>query len=241
MSRELSDQVAIVTGAARGLGARVAEALAGQGMRVALLDVRGAEVEEQALRMRETSGPEVLPLQVDLADEGQVMEAVGRVSRQWGRIDVLVSNAGVREVAPVWDMPVQVWDRVQNSNLRGQFFCTREVLKQDLLERGEGALIFISSLAGVRSVPGGSAYCASKWGVRGFAASVAQDLKSTRIRVTTILPGMILTPMARESEVWDLGLKWLDAGVVADAIVFCLKQDSDTIVPEVIVQHRAQL
>jgi len=240
MSSQLEGKVAIVTGAARGLGAELVKMLLAEGMRVAMLDMRSSDLEQQAGELT-TAGGEVLPLVVDLADERQVIVAVERVRENWGRIDTLISNAGIRVVAPVWEMSVQDWDRVQDANLRGQFFCTREVLKQGMLEQGEGALVFISSMAGIRSVPGGCAYSSSKWGVRGFAASVAQDLKSTRICVTTILPGMVLTPMARESEVWDLGLQWLDPSVVADTVLFSLQQDPDTVVPEVIVQHRAQL
>lgn len=239
-SRPLKGKVAIVTGAARGLGAELAKVLSAEGMRVAMLDVLSSDLEWQAGELS-TVGGEVLPLVVDLADESQVAIAVGRVRENWGRVDALISNAGIRVVAPVWEMSVQDWDRVQDSNLRGQFFCTREVLKQGMLEQGEGALVFISSMAGIRSVPGGCAYSSSKWGVRGFAASVAQDLKSTRICVTTILPGMVLTPMARESEVWDLGLQWLDPSVVANTVLFSLQQDPDTVIPEVIVKHRAQL
>jgi NAD(P)-dependent dehydrogenase (short-subunit alcohol dehydrogenase family) len=240
MGGKLKNKVAIITGAARGLGAELAKVLLSEGMRVAILDVRSSDLERQAAKLA-TVGGEVLPVKVDLADEGQVVGAVAQVLGTWGRIDALISNAGIRVVAPVWEMSVQDWDRVQDSNLRGQFFCTREVLKQGMLEQGEGALVFISSMAGIRSVPGGCAYSSSKWGVRGFAASVAQDLKSTRICVTTILPGMVLTPMARESEVWDLGLQWLDPNVIADAVLFSLKQDPDTVVPEIIVKHRAQL
>jgi len=240
MGGKLKSKVAIITGAARGLGAELAKVLLSEGMRVAILDVRSSDLERQAAKLA-TVGGEVLPVKVDLADEGQVVGAVAQVLGTWGRIDALISNAGIRVVAPVWEMSVQDWDRVQDSNLRGQFFCTREVLKQGMLEQGEGALVFISSMAGIRSVPGGCAYSSSKWGVRGFAASVAQDLKSTRICVTTILPGMVLTPMARESEVWDLGLQWLDPNVIADAVLFSLKQDPDTVVPEIIVKHRAQL
>ena len=213
MGGKLKNKVAIITGAARGLGAELAKVLLSEGMRVAILDVRSSDLERQAAKLA-TVGGEVLPVKVDLADEGQVVGAVAQVLGTWGRIDALISNAGIRVVAPVWEMSVQDWDRVQDSNLRGQFFCTREVLKQGMLEQGEGALVFISSMAGIRSVPGGCAYSSSKWGVRGFAASVAQDLKSTRICVTTILPGMVLTPMARESEVWDLGLQWLDPNVL---------------------------
>jgi short-subunit dehydrogenase len=115
------------------------------------------------------------------------------------------------------------------------------VLRQSMLERGEGTIVFVSSGSGKKGEEDSSAYCASKWGVLGFAESVAKDLKKTRIRVTSITPGMILTPMAQESEAWHLGLDWLDPAHVSRAIVFCIQQDPDTVIPEFRVFHRAQL
>ena len=101
--------------------------------------------------------------------------------------------------------------------------------------------MFVSSLAGKRGLEGACAYSSSKWGVIGFAESVAKDLKATRIRVSTIAPGRIETPMARESEAWALGLEWLDPVHVARTIVFVIAQDANTILPELLVHHRAQL
>jgi 3-oxoacyl-[acyl-carrier protein] reductase len=110
-----------------------------------------------------------------------------------------------------------------------------------MLDRNDGTLIFVSSGSGKKGEEDSSAYCASKWGIIGFAESVAKDLKKTRIRVTSITPGMIETPMARESEAWPLGLDWLDPAYVSQAIVFCVKQDPNTILPELRVYHRAQI
>ena len=154
---------------------------------------------------------------------------------------MLVNNAGVRRIAPVWDTSVEMWDAIHDANLKGHFLCTREVLNRSMRERNNGVIVFISSGSGKKGEEDSSAYCASKWGVIGFAESVAKDLKKTRIRITTITPGMILTPMARESEVWDLGLDWLDPVAVAQGVVFCVKQDADTIIPELRIYHRAQL
>ena len=163
------------------------------------------------------------------------------VIRRWGRLDVLVNNAGIRQVAPVWETSTAMWDRIHDANLKGHFLCTREALSQYMLTHGEGVIIFISSGSGKKGEEDSSAYCASKWGIIGFAESVAKDLKKTRIRVTTLTPGMILTPMAKESEVWHLGLDWLDPDPVSQAVVFCIKQDSNTIIPELRIYHRAQV
>jgi len=110
-----------------------------------------------------------------------------------------------------------------------------------MLKTGIGTLIFVSSGSGKKGEETSSAYCASKWGIIGFAESVAKDLKNTRIRVTTITPGMIETPMAHESEEWKLGLQWLDPEHVAQGIIYCIKQDPNTIIPELRIYHRGQV
>ncbi len=240
-NRSLKDKVAIVTGAARGLGLLIAEDLAQEGMRVAGLDVLAQDLCENMKEISQKCGVETLAFTADIGDEKAVADMTAQVLRRWGRIDVLINNAGIRRVAPVWETSSEMWDRIHNSNLKGHFLCTREVLAQDMLKRGDGTIIFISSGSGKKGEENSSAYCASKWGILGFSESVAKDLKNTRIRVTALTPGMILTPMAKESEVWHLGLDWLDPKHVSQAVLFCVKQDSDTIIPELRIYHRAQI
>lgn len=241
MGQDLKGKVALVTGAARGLGLLVCRDFARAGMRVAGLDMRDKLLAEEMQKLRREASAETLALTADLADEAAVVAAVRKTVETFGRIDVLVNNAGIRQIAPVWKTDTAMWDRIHSANLRGQFLCTREVLNQSMLALGEGTLIYVSSGSGKKGEEDSSAYCASKWGVIGFAESVAKDLKKTRIRVTVITPGMIETPMAVESEAWDLGLDWLNPQYVSDAIVFCVNQDPNTILPELRVYHRAQI
>jgi NAD(P)-dependent dehydrogenase (short-subunit alcohol dehydrogenase family) len=241
MPTDLKGKTAIVTGAARGLGLVIAEDLAREGMRVAGIDIKGEEVCQAMTDMGTRFGVDTLAFPADVGDEVAITRCVAEIRRRWGAIDVLVNNAGIRQIAPVWETSTALWDRVHNANLKGPFLCTREVLKQDMRERGEGVIIFISSGSGKKGEEDSSAYCASKWGLLGFSESVAKDLKNTRIRVTALTPGMILTPMAKESEVWHLGLDWLDPGPVSQAVVFCVKQHPDTIIPELRIYHRAQV
>lgn len=148
---------------------------------------------------------------------------------------------GIRQVAPIYETTVSVWDDIQSANLKGQFLCTREVLRQGMLDRNEGVIIFVSSDAGKKGGKGSSAYCASKFGVTGFAESVAKDLKDTKIRTSTIMPGMVWTPMAEESEYADRDVDWLESRVVGNAILFCIKQDANTVIPELQIYHRSQI
>jgi NAD(P)-dependent dehydrogenase (short-subunit alcohol dehydrogenase family) len=238
---DLRGKTAIITGAARGLGLVMAESLAREGMRIAGVDVKSDELADAMKSVERKYGVETLAFSGDIGEERTVKGFVAETVRQWGRIDVLVNNAGIRKIAPVWDTTVDMWDEIHNANLKGHFLCTREVLRQAMRLQNDGVIIFISSGSGKKGEEDSSAYCASKWGVIGFAESVAKDLKKSRIRTTTITPGMILTPMARESEAWDLGLDWLDPSAVSEAVVFCVKQDADTIIPELRIYHRAQV
>lgn len=237
----LKGQTALITGSARGLGLLVAERLAAEGMNIAGVDVRRPELEKALGQIGRQHSVKTLAAPIDLGNEKAIIDTVQRTIGELGKIDVLVNNAGIRETAPVWKTSSAMWDRIHDSNLKGHFLFTREVLVQNMLARGEGTLIFVSSGSGKKGEEISSAYCASKWGIIGFAESVAKDLKNTRIRVTSITPGMIDTPMARESEEWKLGLTWLDASAVADGIVYCVKQDPDTIIPEFRIYHRAQI
>jgi NAD(P)-dependent dehydrogenase (short-subunit alcohol dehydrogenase family) len=238
---DIKGQTAIVTGAARGLGLVIANDLAKEGVRVAGVDLKSGELSERMRDVSQKHGVETLAFSADVGDEKAVRDLTADVVRRWGRVDVLVNNAGIRQVAPVWETSTAMWDRIHDANLKGHFLCTREVLFQSMLAHGQGVIIFISSGSGKKGEEDSSAYCASKWGIIGFAESVAKDLKKTRIRVTTLTPGMILTPMAEESEVWHLGLDWLDPEPVSQAVVFCIKQDSNTIIPEFRIYHRAQV
>ena len=224
MDIDLKEKVAIVTGASRGLGLLVAQDLAREGMHVVGADMRGDDLAREMDAIARVLGARTLAVPTDIGEESQVVQLVKRTVREFGRIDALVNNAGIRQIAKVWETDTAMWDRLHDANLKGHFLCTREVLKQSMLERNEGTLIFVSSGSGKKGEEDSSAYCASKWGVLGFAESVAKDLKTTKIRVTSVTPGMILTPMARESEAWPLGLDWLDPTHVSKAIVFCLKQ-----------------
>ncbi len=231
----------MITGAARGIGLVVAEDLARQGVSVCGSDVRGDLLHREMDRIAAQFEVRTLALTADVGVEQQVVEMVQQAFVKFGQVDILINNAGIRRVAPVYETTAEVWDEIQSANLRGQYLCTREVLRQGMLERNEGVIIFISSGSGIRGEKGSSAYCASKFAVTGFAESVAKDLKHTRIRTSTIMPGMIWTPMAEESEFADQDVDWLEPAEVSKAILFCIGQDANTIIPQLQIYHRSQI
>lgn len=238
---ELAGRVALVTGAARGLGLNIASELAAAGMSIAGVDVRAGELDAALADLERRHNVETLALHADVASEADVAGAVGRTVDTFGQVHALVNNAGIRLVAPAWETETELWDRTMAVNLRGEFLCTREVLRQSMLEHDDGRLVFISSIAGRRGARNSCAYSAAKWGILGLAHSVAQDLKETSIRVTAITPGRTETPMAHESEQWDPERGWLDPGAVARAVAFCLRQDPATVIPEFHLHHEAEL
>jgi len=241
MSAELKGKVAIVTGAARGIGLTVAQDLAREGVNVCGTDLRADLLADVMVQVAADFGVETMHVAADVGAKEQVAGMVSQVYATWGKVDILVNNAGIRQIGPVYETSPETWDEIQTANLRGQYLCTREVLNQGMLEQNEGVIIFVSSGSGLHGEKGSSAYCASKFGVTGFAQSVAKDLKHTKIRTSSIMPGMIWTPMAEESEMADADVDWLPVDEVSKAILFLIKQDSDTIIPELRVYHRAQI
>lgn len=241
MCPDLHGKAALITGAARGLGLIVAEKLAADGVNICGADNRYDILQKEMLRIKNSYSVETLAVKTDIGKESEVVALVEKVISEWSKIDFLINNAGIRKVGAIEEVEEETWDDIHESNLKGQFLCTREVLRQSMLVRNEGVVIFISSDAGKEGSKGSSAYAASKWGGLGFAESVAKDLKTTKIRVSSVIPGRMWTPMAEESEVAHLDIDWLDPQCVADAVLFCIKQQTDTVIPELQIFHRSQL
>lgn len=234
-------KTAIITGAARGIGLAVAHTLASEGMRIVGIDTRGNELQRAISEVGTSAGVETLALEADVTNPDQVARVVSRSRERFERIDVLVSNAGIREPVPLWDSSIEQWDRTIDTNLKGPFLFAREVLSQGMLKHNRGRIIFVSSLAAKSPSARTPTYGASKSGLVALADSLSKGLKQTRINVTVVMPGRTATPMAYESEAWDPQLGWLDPQQVAQAILFCIKQQDDTIIPELMIHHRNEL
>jgi NAD(P)-dependent dehydrogenase (short-subunit alcohol dehydrogenase family) len=194
-------RVAVVTGGASGIGRATVARLAADGFAVAVLDIG------------ETTGDAKLALQVDITDPGAVEQAFRRIVEMFGRVDVLVNNAGIAGSAAATvchQTPIEEWDRVQAVNVRGPFLCTRSVLPT-MLAQGNGHVITVASVAGLVAFPGRCAYTASKGAAVMFTKSVAVDYADAGIRANAVCPGMVETPMTK----WRLDQPELRAQVEA--------------------------
>ncbi len=192
MSSRLAGKVAVVTGAARGIGRAVATAFAAEGAETHLLDRFGDEAEAVADRCR-TAGGRATARMLDLRDADAVAEVFRRIEGDCGRIDVLVNNAGVIFFKPIEETSVADWDGLMAVNLRGAFLCARAVAP-GMKARRAGAIINVSSNAGVRGGDNESAYCASKFGIEGFSRALAIEMRPTTSRSTRSRPAIRSIP-----------------------------------------------
>ncbi len=189
----LTDQVAIVTGGARGIGREIALTLAREGADVALFDVNPEQLEQTANELR-ALGRRAEGVVVDVTDGKQVDDGMAKVLDKLGRIDILINNAGITKDGLLVRMDDAQWDRVLNINLKGTFLCTRAAAKHMLKQR-RGRIVSIASIVGLIGNPGQANYAASKAGIIGLTKSVAKELARRSITCNAIAPGFIKTEM----------------------------------------------
>ena len=191
-------RVAVVTGAASGIGLGVARGLVADGHRVALLD-RDAEGVEAAAEGLRGGGATVLAVHADVADRVSVANAFDRVRAELGPVGILVTSAGIESFTPVLDITADGWDRIIGVNLTGTFVCVQAVLP-DMVAAGWGRIVTISSSSAQSGAPNMAHYAASKGGVIGLTKALAVELARSGITVNTIPPSLVDTPMARNAE-----------------------------------------
>jgi NAD(P)-dependent dehydrogenase (short-subunit alcohol dehydrogenase family) len=190
---DLSGRVALVTGAASGLGAASAHRLASCGASVLCVDVDGAGAEQTAASIR-SSGANAVAFAADVSSPEDNDAMAAAAVDAFGALHLAHLNAGIQVVASVVDSSLEEWDRVLNVNLRGTFLGVRACSRR-IIDAGGGALVLTSSASGLAGVPGGAAYSASKHGILGLMKCAAADLAPHGIRVNAVCPGIIDTPM----------------------------------------------
>jgi NAD(P)-dependent dehydrogenase (short-subunit alcohol dehydrogenase family) len=186
-------KVAIVTGAASGIGAACAQTLARAGAKVIATDIDTA-AGESVVRKIAAAGGEALFLDQDVTQEARWPQIIAAAETRFGRLDVMVANAGIGLAVPLEEMSLSDWRRQQAVNLEGVFLSIRHAIAA-LRRAGGGSIILMSSVAGLRGAAGLAGYCATKGGVRLLAKAVALEVASDNIRVNSVHPGIIDTPI----------------------------------------------
>jgi NAD(P)-dependent dehydrogenase (short-subunit alcohol dehydrogenase family) len=226
----LKDKVAIITGGGRGIGKAIALGFANQGAHIVVAARTESEVIEVAGKVKKL-GRESLGFVCDISDENQVKNLIEATINKFKRVDVLINNAGIGSMRPVYAMPLESFEKVLKVNLTGTFLCTKHVW-QPMKNSGGGSIVNVSSLGGLVGYPLLTAYCASKWGQIGFTKACAEEGKKDNIRVNAIAPGKADT--AIRSKIKEDKTKMLTPEDQVDACVFLASDESRYITGQVI-------
>lgn len=212
MVRKLEGLVALITGGGTGIGASIAKALTAEGARIALCGRR----EEPLSTVARQLGSDPLCLTCDVRREEQVNAAVEQAVSRFGRLDILVNNAGVFGIVPFEEMASEYWDEVLDTNLKGAFLFAKAAWPH--LKQSKGQIVQVSSIAGSQGFTGCSAYCASKHGLNGLSEVLTIEGKPHGIRVLSVCPGSVDTPLWQRLEPAEVLEKMMRPEDIADLV-----------------------
>jgi 3-oxoacyl-[acyl-carrier protein] reductase len=210
-SQRLQGQVAVITGASRGIGRAIALSLAMEGANVVVNYASSSSAADAVINAIVDMGCQAIALPADVSQAEQVDKLFNEVVAKWGRIDVLVNNAGITRDTLLLRMKLDDWQAVINLNLTGVFLCTKAVSRVMLKQRS-GRIINIASVAGQMGNPGQANYSAAKAGVIGFTKTIAKEFASRSITVNAIAPGFIVTDMTHDLPNTEELLKFIPLG-----------------------------
>jgi NAD(P)-dependent dehydrogenase (short-subunit alcohol dehydrogenase family) len=220
----LKDKITLITGAGRGLGEAICHVLSEAGAVVAAADICE----------NPRNGAGHMTLRLDVGDDAQVVDAIAQVVKRYGRLDVLVNNAGVDLTVAVDEMPVEEWDRILRTNLRGPFLTSRQAFIE-MKRTGGGQIVNIVSTAAKRAWANASAYHASKFGLLGLSYALHVEGRKHNVKVTALISGGMRTPFLLD-RFPDIDVTTLqDPRNVAETVRFVLTQPAETVIPEVMV------
>lgn len=201
MAQSIQGKVAFVTGAGRGIGRAVAEALAKEGVAVGLLARTAAQIEEVANEINANGGKAAFAA-ADVTNQQEVESAIETLTTQLGTADILINNAGMGGFGKLVEQDSETWLKIVDTGIKGTYFVTHAVLPQ-LIEKNEGDIINISSTNGLNGAATSTAYSAAKFGIIGLTESLAQEVRRNNIRVTALAPSTVVTELARNSGLID--------------------------------------
>ncbi len=198
----LHGKTALITGAGSGIGRATAVRFAAEGARVAVTDLNGAHAEAVAGEIREQGGESIARV-LDVRLEADWSAAIAQVLERWGGLDVLVASAGVSFAKPVAETSLEEWRSVHAINLDGAFLGTKHAVRTMKARARGGSIVLVSSASGLKASAGASAYCSSKAAVCQLARAVALECAGDRIRVNTVVPGGVVTPLWEQMAFFD--------------------------------------
>jgi len=240
MNKKLENKVAVITGGARGIGRDIALTLAAEGASLVIVDIVQDNLDKIKTELQAT-GCKVLTQKVDVTQKSDINRMVAETVAKFGQIDILINNAAYIHYAKFLDYPEDEWDKVMGVSLKGYFLCGQAVARE-MVNKKNGSIINIASIAGEIGVPLGSAYCTSKGGVISLTKLMATELAQHNIRVNAIAPGVVATENVRQV-VGDDGMKLREKMIplgrlgqpedIARAALFLASDDSGFITGDV--------
>ncbi|MEH1966098.1 MULTISPECIES: SDR family oxidoreductase [unclassified Nostoc] len=239
----LQNQTILITGASSGIGTACARIFAGAGAKLILAARRLERLQQLADTLNKDFRTEVHLLQLDVRDRSAVESAIATLPSAWSEIDILINNAGLsRGLDKLHEGSFQDWEDMIDTNIKGLLYLSRYVVP-GMVSRDRGHVVNLGSIAGHQTYPGGNVYCASKAAVRAISEGLKQDLLGTRVRVTSVDPGMVETEFSevrfhgdteRANKVYQ-GVTPLTADDVADVIFFCVTRSPHVNINEVVL------
>ncbi|MCE5001132.1 SDR family oxidoreductase [Staphylococcus pseudoxylosus] len=230
---ELKNKVAIVTGASSGIGASIAETLSQHGVKVVLTGRNEARLSDVAKQLQENSQSEIDTHIVDVTQKDEVAKLVKETENKFGHVDILVNSAGLMLSSAITDGDVEAWENMIDVNVKGTLYGINAVLPI-FLNQSTGHIINIASISGFEVTKQSTLYSASKAAVHTITQGLEKELAKTGVRVTSISPGMVDTPLSGNTD-WG-SRKKLDPQDIAEAVVYALQQPSHVNINEVTVR-----
>lgn len=238
---DLSDKVAVVTGAAQGIGRTIAETLAQRGAHLVVADLQVEKAEATAKEIVTDTGRRAIAVEVDVADNASAKAMIDRAIAEFGRVDILVNNAGITRDNLIMRMKEADWDLVLNVNLKGAFNCSKAVIRPMMKQR-YGRIVNITSVSGLAGQVGQTNYSSSKAGLIGFTKALAKEVGSRNITVNAVAPGFIETDLTSDlpQELKDMAIQMTPVGRfgkpedVANAVAFLASDETGFITGQVL-------
>ena len=238
MAKPLTNKVALVTGASRGIGKQIALTLAARGANVVLSATNAALLDEVAHEITAAAAPAPLTIPADLTDEKSIIALVAAADRSLGRLDILVNNAGITHAAQLEDTATEDYDRIMAVNARAPFILCRQALPM-LKKAPRGFIINIASVVGVKGYPNQSAYTASKHALRGMSMALAEELAETDITVHLLCPGGVDTDMVSSVRPDIPKQKLINPKEIAEIVDYLTTHKGNAIIEEIHIRRKA--